>query len=77
MYADGEGVPQDWTEAAKWYRKSADQGNAVAQRILGLMYSTGKGVPRNATEAVKWYRKAAKQGNAGAQKELKKRGLSW
>jgi TPR repeat protein len=28
MYANGEGVPQDYAEAVKWYRKAAEQGNA-------------------------------------------------
>ena len=30
MYREGEGVPKDATEAVKWYRKSAEQGVAVA-----------------------------------------------
>ena len=43
MYAKGEGVPQDGKEAVKWYRKSAEQGNANAQYNLGLMYQSGGG----------------------------------
>ena len=32
LYANGEGgVPQDYTEAVKWYRLAADQGNKSAQ----------------------------------------------
>ena len=31
MYGLGEGVPQDYQEAAKWHRKAAEQGNASAQ----------------------------------------------
>ena len=34
-YAYGEGVPQDYKEAVKWYRKAAEQGDAIAQRSLG------------------------------------------
>ncbi len=26
MYDNGQGVPQDYAEAAKWYRKAAEQG---------------------------------------------------
>ena len=44
MYADGEGVPTDEAEAAKWCRKAADQGYAEAQVTLGQMYFDG---PRN------------------------------
>jgi len=29
MYFQGEGVPQDYTEAAKWYRLAAEQGREV------------------------------------------------
>ena len=28
MYSNGEGVPQDYAEAAKWYRMAADPGAA-------------------------------------------------
>jgi TPR repeat protein len=28
MYANGQGVPQDYAEAVKWYRLAADQGDA-------------------------------------------------
>ena len=62
MYDNGEGVPQDYKEAIKWYRLAAEQGNANAQYNLGLMYDNGEGVPQDYKEAVKWYRLAAEQG---------------
>ena len=34
MYANGDGVPQDYAEAVKWYRKAADQGQAAAKEWL-------------------------------------------
>ena len=58
---------EDDKEAAKWYRKAAEQGNAYGQQELGVMYSEGEGVEKDAKEAVKWYRKAAEQGNANGQ----------
>ena len=30
MYLDGKGVPKDLEEAVKWFRKAADQGDALA-----------------------------------------------
>ena len=51
-------------------RTAAEQGNACAQSILGLMYAMGEGVPENHREAGKWFRLAAKQGNAQAQFNL-------
>ena len=37
MYDKGDGVLKDSAEAVKWYRKSAEQGNANAQNNLGNM----------------------------------------
>ena len=36
MYGNGNGVLQDYAEAVKWYRLSAEQGDAGAQ-TLGVM----------------------------------------
>src|SRR6516162_4473429 len=46
-YAQGLGVPQNYTEAAKWYIKAADQGNAAAQFALGELHEAGRGVARD------------------------------
>ena len=70
MYSIGDGVPQDYKEAAKWFTKAAEQGYANAQYSLGVMYSIGDGVPQDYKEAVKWFTKAAEQGDADAQKNL-------
>jgi len=56
-----------YVEAAKWYRKAADQGYAEAQDQLGQMYAAGEGVKQDYTEAIKWFRKAANQENPWAQ----------
>ena len=70
MYEQGQGVPQDYEEAVKWYRLAADQGNAYAQVNLGTMYDNGTGVPQGDEEAVKWYRLAAEQNDADGQSNL-------
>jgi hypothetical protein len=69
-YEMGWGLPKDYAEAVKWYRKAASQGYAWAQYSLGVMYEYGRGVPQDYAEAVKWWRKAADQGNAFAQISL-------
>ena len=38
MYAEGRGVPQDETEAVRWFRLAADQGHAAASYFLGGLY---------------------------------------
>jgi len=67
MYTLGDDVPQDYTQAAAWYRKAAEQGVAGAQFKLGLSYKDGRGVPQDDAQAAFWYRKAAEQGYAEAQ----------
>src|SRR5699024_3683032 len=47
MYNNGKGVSQSYQEAAKWFRKAAEQGDANAQGLLGEMYYDGKGVSKN------------------------------
>ncbi len=63
MYANGEGVAQDYKQAVAWTRKAAEQGNVDAQRLLGAMYFNGSGVAQDDKQAVAWFRKAAEQGN--------------
>ena len=70
MYWDGDGVPDDHVEAARWYREAAEQGYVEAQRMVGFMYDLGVGVPENHVEAAKWYQKAAEQGHADVQSSL-------
>ena len=69
MHANGEGVPEDDVEAARW-RLATEQGDAEAQHSLGWMYDNGLGVPEDDVEAVRWYRMAAEQGYAKSQFNL-------
>ena len=59
--------PKDYAEAAELFRTLAEQGDAVAQAMVGSMYKEGMGVPKNAVEASRWTRMAADQGLAMAQ----------
>ena len=54
MYSEGQGVPKDKAEAAKWYRKAADQGYAPGQGELGRVYYLGWGVPQDYVQAYLW-----------------------
>ncbi len=38
-YVKGQGVPQDYAEAVKWFRKAAEQGDAGSQFGLGWCYA--------------------------------------
>jgi Sel1 repeat len=69
-YVVGQGVPQDYAQAALWLRKAAEQGLADAQCELGAAYYKGEGVPQDFAQAVAWTRKAAEQGLDKAQHTL-------
>ncbi len=69
MYADGRGVVQDFMEAAKWYRKAAEQGHLIAQDELGRMYALGRGVAQDYVLAHMWLNLAAAKGMTDAAKE--------
>ncbi|HHF3822997.1 sel1 repeat family protein [Haemophilus influenzae] len=60
----------DYQTTFKFLLPLAEQGNALAQMMLGVMYAEGQGVKQDDVEAVKWYRKAAEQGYADAQAML-------
>ena len=53
----GQGVPQDYKEAVRLYRLSAEQGNFAQCTIqLGLiMLFQGKGVPQDYVLAYMWW----------------------
>ena len=70
LYNNGQGVPQDYVEARKWFLKAAEQRHALAQFNLGVLYDFGQGGLQDYAEARKWYLKAAEQGDADAQYNL-------
>ena len=63
MYANEQGVIQDYNAAAKRYKLSAEQGDVYAQTNLGLMYSKGEGVTQDYTRTYMWSNIAALEGN--------------
>ena len=70
MYDTGEGVTQDYQEAAHWYHLAAAQGHANAQFNLAVMYANGHGVAQDYQEAIRLYQALAEQGEAHAQFNL-------
>ncbi len=69
-YYKGRGIPQNYQEAAKWFRKAADQMNADAQYYLGVCYANGQGVEKNPQAAAEWIRRASDHGNPEAMNTL-------
>jgi TPR repeat protein len=70
LYEDGKELPQDYSQAALWYRVGADLGEPTAQSSLGILYVQGKGVAQDFIKAAFWDRKAADQGFPDAEYNL-------
>ncbi len=61
----------DYVPAIRLFRPLAEQGNAKAQRVLGVMYRRGEGVARSSARAFLWFSRAAARGDAQAKAELR------
>ena len=54
MHDEGQGAPQSYMGALRWFRKAVDQGHAGAQSKLGVRYVKGQGVFQSYTGALRW-----------------------
>jgi TPR repeat protein len=64
LFAQGNGVEKNESEAVSLYRRAAEEGDALGAVVLAGVYEWGQlGVAKNEAEAARWYRKAAEGGN--------------
>ncbi|MBF0472455.1 MAG: caspase family protein [Nitrospirae bacterium] len=56
----------EYNKAFKWFKLSADQGNAGAIFRLGKLYQDGLGVKKNLSKAISLFVESCKSGNADA-----------
>jgi TPR repeat protein len=64
FYERGQfGLPKDYTESGKWYRKAAEQDHHAAQLYLGVYLAQGQGVEQDVVEGLQWIL-LAKRGGA-------------
>lgn len=61
LFSTGRGVPQNYSEAAKWFYRAATRGNGDAQFALGMAYNKGQGVPRDYVLSYLWLNLSAAQ----------------
>ncbi|MBR1911834.1 MAG: SEL1-like repeat protein [Treponema sp.] len=69
-YENGIGCDEDEHKAFECCEKSAEQGNAWGQYLLGRCYRLGTGCDKDEHMAFEWYKKSAEQGNAIGQRCL-------
>jgi TPR repeat protein len=60
----------DYMPAIRLFRPLAEQGNAKAQHLIGVMYHKGEGVARNPVRAFAWFSLAAAHGDREARAKL-------
>ena len=70
MHASGVGMPENNTEAVRWYRIAAEKGNVKAQSLIGTAYHRGIGFAIDDTQATLWLSKAGDQMDPLAQFQL-------
>ena len=77
IYAEAQGVDQDYSKASQWARKAADQGNPKAQYRLASILFYGMDGKKNQPEALQLFIKSAaglerlsKKNDADAQSKL-------
>ena len=67
MYAGGNGVEQDASEAFALYHRAALANNTDGMVAVAAMYQTGQGISLNTQLAIGWFERAARLGSqAGA-----------
>lgn len=73
MFSNGDGVPKNEAQAAKWFLKAAEEGLPEAQFSVGQCYLSGTGLAKNTAMGMDWLQKAADNNFAPAIEMLKKR----
>jgi uncharacterized protein len=71
MLADGQGAPQDYEQAAGWFRRAGERGSADAMLQLGgLYYFGGQSVRPDLAAAAEWFQRASDLGVPAAKFDL-------
>ena len=69
LYRDGDGGPQDKTEAARWFRKAAEQG-MPPPRMKWAFSTERRRVDQDRVKAGTWFERAAASGSEDAETNL-------
>ena len=66
----GTAVSRDTAEAARWFRRAADNGDVAGEVEFAILLFNGDGVAKDETRAARYFRHAAERGNAIARNRL-------
>src|SRR5450432_2669829 len=63
-------IAGNYKTAVEEFRKSSQQGDALAMFYLGESYYNGRGVVQDFAEGIRWYKQSADKGQVEAQETL-------
>jgi hypothetical protein len=63
-YAQGRGVEQNETAAARWFHQASRKGHVRAKTSMGYLYATGRGVRHDVTLGYVFLAQAVRQGDS-------------
>jgi len=70
-YRVGDRIAQDFAQAVRWYKRSAQEGHMESQYFLAMLLTGGyEGVPADIEMGMHWLQESAKRGWADAQTNL-------
>jgi TPR repeat protein len=69
FFAEGPARREDFAEAARWFRRAAEQNHARAQSELARLYTKGLGVSQDYVRAYIWFDRAADGFGYGLRRE--------
>ena len=69
-YDEGKGVEKDPAKKRHWVKKSAAAGDAISQKVFGIMQITGEEVEKNVEQGVALLQQAAIKGDIDARVRL-------
>jgi len=73
--AKGFGIPKNYAESFKWFKKSSLKGSKYAMTWLGLFYEQGNGVDRNFAKAKVLYEKSGSDFSKSRLKFMREKSL--
>ena len=66
IHYEGDKVEENHEKAFYWIKKSAEQGNSMAQLYTGMMYFCGHGIEKD-YQSFRWLEKSSEQGQPEAE----------
>jgi len=72
LYANGNGLKVDVSQAVEWWTQAASQGHTDAQFALGMTYTAGEGIQADPVKALEWYLQAARGGHQDAREIIRR-----